>query len=157
MACPNGCDDVIRAEELEAHLVTCDYRVLPCGVGSKACARCLKNWVTGDVFSGQGRLVEFEAHGQTALICAASKGEIEVERKQKVYAVSADLDHESKNGYTALTRAAFRGKVNMVEYLIDEGADPNRESSRGQTALLEAIRRGHFGVVRYLMSKRSLT
>ena len=154
--CPNGCDDVIRAEELEAHLVVCDHRVIPCGAGSKACARQLKNWVTGDVFSGLGRCVMCEAHGETALMWAASKGEVEVARKIYMYAGGANLDHESKNGYTALTRAAFRGKVNMVEYLIDEGADPNRESSRGQTALLEAIRRGHFNVVRYLMGKRVL-
>ena len=154
--CPNGCEDVVRAEELEAHLLVCDHRVIPCGANCKACARRLKNWVTGDVFSGMGRLVVCEPHGETALMWAASTGQVDVARKLLMYAGGANLDHESKFGFTALTRAAFRGKVKMVEYLVDEGADPNRESSRGQTALLEAIRRGQFSVTRYLLSKRVL-
>lgn len=60
--------------------------------------------------------------------------------------------HYLFNGYTLLMHAAQHGRVEVVRFLLDEGADVNR-SVGWHTALLEASERGHVKVVQLLLEQ----
>ena len=46
MECPNGCGDIIRAEELAIHEQRCGFRCIKCGADSKPCQRQLRSWLS---------------------------------------------------------------------------------------------------------------
>jgi ankyrin repeat protein len=49
--------------------------------------------------------------------------------------LGADVNARDHNGYTPLHNAAARGDVEMLEYLVEQGADPMAISRRGQTTV----------------------
>ena len=56
----------------------------------------------------------------------------------------ADIEGKDKHGSTALMRAAYRGRHNIVRLLIERGADVNVKNDTGSTPLLEAIHGCHW-------------
>ena len=63
----------------------------------------------------------------------------------------ADVNAQNKHGYTAVTIAASKRKLQTVRTLLDGGADMHVASRKGNTVLSEAARYGHTEVVRLLL------
>jgi ankyrin repeat protein len=62
----------------------------------------------------------------------------------------ARIDAQSKLG-NPLFLAASEGKLEVVRYLLDQGAEVNARDQRGGTALIEATFAGHIDVVKELL------
>ena len=86
----------------------------------------------------------------TEIVEAAANGEF---GKVKAFiAEHADVNTQDKEGETALTYAARRGDVEILEYLLTvDGINVNIMNFKGQTALHEAAKFGKFEVVKKLM------
>lgn len=76
-----------------------------------------------------------EKNGDTALIVAARKGDLETV-KVLVQDCKADVNLHGAEGLTALMWAAWHDRKEMIRYLHDHGADINAQSYFGQTALM---------------------
>ena len=73
----------------------------------------------------------------------------------------ADLDKNSSpassrglipiGDVTALICAAKKGHIEILRYLVEQGADKDKANYFGTTALMAASSRGHFGVVKLLL------
>lgn len=63
----------------------------------------------------------------------------------------ADINARNEHGMTALMRAAYHGRVQMVRELLDHGADPNVTRNDNFTALSLAAFFGHAEIVDILM------
>src|SRR5687768_7878684 len=63
----------------------------------------------------------------------------------------ADINARNEHGMTALMRAAYHGRVQMVRVLLDHGADPNISRNDNFTALSLAAFFGHAEIVDILM------
>ena len=59
------------------------------------------------------------------------------------------------NGWTALRGAAFDGHLDVIKYLISQGAEVNVHDKDGWTAFQLAAQNGHLEVTKYLISRRS--
>ena len=55
------------------------------------------------------------------------------------------------DGTTALMMASKKGHLEVVKYLVKEGADINQVSRYERTALIEASENGHLEIVKYLI------
>lgn len=90
------------------------------------------------------------------------------ERRQRLFAAAAaDGDYRTvrklrssgahinsrANCCMPLFLAAGSGRLEVVRFLIDEGADVNAREQRGATALTEAVYYGHLSVVKELLSR----
>jgi len=65
----------------------------------------------------------------------------------------ADISASTKDGATALHRAAECGDVDMLKLLVDRGADVDARRKSERTPLASAVVFGHGAAVRYLLSK----
>ena len=99
-----------------------------------------------------------DASGETALMKSAQRGDIAVAKM--LLARGADMVEKGKDkkgrmhGRTALMHAAWHGRGDMVNFLIENGADVNAAGVlSGETALINAARRGHTDIVRLLIIK----
>lgn len=63
----------------------------------------------------------------------------------------ADINACNEHGMTALMRAAYHGRVEMVRVLLEHGADPNLTRNDNFTALSLAAFFGHAEIVKTLM------
>jgi ankyrin repeat protein len=77
-------------------------------------------------------------NGETALMCAATKGNIVV--LQYLLYQGAAVDVQDKNGNTALILAASSGRSNVVQALLQNKAKVNLQNKYGNTALIFAVR-----------------
>ena len=64
----------------------------------------------------------------------------------------AEVDHQDRDGWTALMGASRRGHVGIVQTLLAEGAEINHQDNEGWTALYLASQAGREGVVRAVRS-----
>jgi|GEM_PF-66680 len=85
------------------------------------------------------------------LFDAARAGDVEVLRS--LLARGAQVDARDERGSTALILAAYHGKTDAVETLLDAGASPNLgDSARGNTALMGALFKGETESARRLLA-----
>ena len=64
-----------------------------------------------------------------------------------------DVNVKDDSGNCGLFKAASKGHMPIVEFLLSEGADINAINEDKETALFEASEKGHFDVCQYLVSK----
>ena len=62
----------------------------------------------------------------------------------------ADIESSDSLGPTALERAALRGRIDMVRFLLNAGAKISRDNIKYRNALFQARDGGHMALVRYL-------
>ncbi len=86
--------------------------------------------------------------GETALMEAADKGQLEVVRLLLRH--GADVNAADEDGETALMRAADDGHTEVVRALIAAGADVNARDEDGETALSNAEEERHLETARVL-------
>lgn len=67
--------------------------------------------------------------------------------KQKDY-----LNSPNSAGQYPLSLAVANGKINVVQYLLDQGASIDQKNRTNETPLYIAIKKGHFELVRYLLN-----
>jgi serine/threonine-protein phosphatase 6 regulatory ankyrin repeat subunit B len=63
----------------------------------------------------------------------------------------ADVNARNNGGSTALMRASYRGRQDIVQLLIEAGADVNVQDNEGWTALMFASGMGHTEVAQVLI------
>ncbi len=93
------------------------------------------------------------------MVLAAFSGDLEslkplVEICKKAFCLN-ELYITKNNSATALMAASTKGHLEIVKYLIDEGAYINAENEEGYTALMWASSAGHLEIVKYLISKNA--
>lgn len=92
-----------------------------------------------------------DAHGVTPLMWAAMAG-LPVTDIHALIARGAQIDARDTRGWTALSRAARRGQLDIVEALLNAGASADLPDDDGWTALFWAARHGHARVVARLLA-----
>lgn len=86
-----------------------------------------------------------------ALISAAEANQIEA--VQALLAIGANIEGASERSYIRpLWKAAKRGHLQMVKFLVDSGANPSATDNDGMTALDYAKRYSRTEVIQYLES-----
>uniref|UniRef100_K3WII2 TRAF-type domain-containing protein n=1 Tax=Globisporangium ultimum (strain ATCC 200006 / CBS 805.95 / DAOM BR144) TaxID=431595 RepID=K3WII2_GLOUD len=132
--CPRGCQERLFAYQIETHWRRCRQRVVPCGTGTKACARPIRLWVS------VRKLVRCATHNDNALLWAlkCQDDDLVTYLLQQVTPITAAFQDEFSNGFSPLTMAVNVGNVEIVKLLLRFGADVNLETSRGRTPLAEA-------------------
>lgn len=83
------------------------------------------------------------------LFCLATKTNI----LSRVKALTIDVNMIDRNGMTPLIHATRRGFLDVVKYLVEEGADINKKNKYGETPLMEACAYGQFEVAEFLLVK----
>ena len=63
----------------------------------------------------------------------------------------AALDLQNRNGYTVLMRAALRNHLEVVSFLLLEGASTAPKTKRGKDALALAQSKAHVDVIGLLI------
>ena len=73
----------------------------------------------------------------------------------KLFLASTDVGVNSQNrfGNTALISAAEKGNVEMVEYLINNGADIEHQNNEGQTAAMKAVKGNRYYVLKIFLDQ----
>lgn len=69
----------------------------------------------------------------------------------------ADVNARNEHGMTALMRAAYHGRIQMVRVLLEHGADPNLTRNDNFTALSLAAFFGHSEIVEMLIGRGART
>ncbi|XP_009410555.2 protein VAPYRIN-like [Musa acuminata AAA Group] len=90
-----------------------------------------------------------DAEGRTPVMVAAGKGHLRCVR-ELVEKWGAEKDARSRDGRTALYRAASNGDADTVAALLEMGADAGIATARGRTPLDVARDKGHQEVVELL-------
>jgi len=64
-----------------------------------------------------------------------------------------EIDSPDANGNNAVAIVVNKGKLNMLEYLVNHGAKIDLANSKGETPLDDAIAMGHKDIVKFLVAK----
>ncbi len=91
---------------------------------------------------------KFKARRQKSFTSAVSTGSLH--RLQLLHLAGAKVD-DHVNGSAPLVLAAGAGRLDIVRYLLDEGADVNARERQGNTALTEATYYGHVAIMKELL------
>ncbi|XP_048581255.1 ankyrin repeat domain-containing protein 50 [Nematostella vectensis] len=83
---------------------------------------------------------------------AVLEGDVTKVRFLLKYSPGIRINHASKHGLTALQQAAWDGHVDLVNFLLEQGADLSLVDSNGYTALHLASQSGHLDVVSLLVN-----
>jgi ankyrin repeat protein len=90
--------------------------------------------------------------GHTPFLYAVEKGYIQL--AQKLILKGVDIEQtDSYEKETGLISAAYKGKEEMVTFLITQKANIEAADRRGNTALLHAAFKGHLPIVKKLLEK----
>ena len=90
--------------------------------------------------------------GNLPLIMAAAKGNVPIVRLL-VEKGKADITKANESGETALFSASLHGHLDVVDYLLQQGADKDTACCLNMTSLMAASSNGHLDVVRYLIDQ----
>ncbi|MDX1975016.1 MAG: S8 family serine peptidase [Rickettsiales bacterium] len=66
-----------------------------------------------------------------------------------------NLDFRDIEGNTPLIRAARAGNMDMVKFLVENGANINAQNNRWETALISSYNAGKFDVAKYLIAQNA--
>ena len=97
-------------------------------------------------------LNEVNEHGFSPLILACYKGNTNVARF--LIEKKSNLDYVSDEG-TALMAAVVRGKTDLVQLLLENGANPNLTNLQGTTALMYATQFKNVELVKLLLQHKA--
>ncbi len=61
------------------------------------------------------------------------------------------MNHGYEGGFTPLMHAAYAGNVELVSFLLENGADPTARNSEGKTPLTFAQEKNNRQIVELLM------
>lgn len=86
------------------------------------------------------------------LFKAARKGRLSEVENIVLYSARDVVDSRDGFGRTALMVAARYGELEIVRFLINNGADVNAKDNNGQTALILAVDGRNIELVKYLVS-----
>ncbi|TFK18241.1 ankyrin [Coprinopsis marcescibilis] len=92
-----------------------------------------------------------DATGETALLKACAKGNLEMVERLLGCQSGVDVDPEDVNGVTPLMKAAARGFDLVVSALLSYGCDAKKRSNQGETAFMKACLWGHEACVKVLL------
>jgi len=67
------------------------------------------------------------------------------------FKVSVDVDHKSTPGLTALHLACQKGRLEIVEWLLEKKANIEKSDEKGRTALYHAVKGGEEAVLQLLI------
>ena len=81
---------------------------------------------------------------------AVRKGNVEAIKQHLVAGTDVNLK-DAKWGNTPMIHAAYHGKHEIIDYLVQQRADLNAQSNNGWTALHVAVGQEHLGVVGQLL------
>ena len=68
---------------------------------------------------------------------------------------NVDINIEDQMGNTALIKAAEKGHVEIVDYLLNNGADIDYQNKDGMTAAMKSAERNHFYVLKILIENNA--
>jgi ankyrin repeat protein len=72
---------------------------------------------------------------------------------KKAIEIGANINGMQDEGYySALMVAAHNENIEMVEFLINNGADTNIQNSMGNTALILSVQNGNIDIIRILLN-----
>ncbi|KAL4420777.1 hypothetical protein ABPG75_010433 [Micractinium tetrahymenae] len=99
--------------------------------------------IDGGEPSGEPAVDAADAHGATALVHAALRGDVPAARLLLAHGAAADWQ-EGRSGYSPLGLADFHGEAGVVRLLLGSsgGADPNVQAHDGRTPLMAAVAGG---------------
>ena len=87
---------------------------------------------------------DYEEEPVHPLFEAISRGDLDAVKRQIAAGVPVDCtdlitDTGHDSGHTPLERAAYNGRVDVIKFLLEEGADVKRRGRWGSTPLLSAL------------------
>ena len=85
------------------------------------------------------------------LLKAASAGDLAQVRA--LLEKGTDIDHQRRDGGTALIFSSQNGHEEIVQALLARGAEIDHQTKIGRTALIQASQQGHEGVVQALLAR----
>ncbi|XP_034251058.1 ankyrin repeat domain-containing protein 17 isoform X2 [Thrips palmi] len=89
-------------------------------------------------------------NGHTPLMEAASAGKVAVAKVLLDHGAGINT-HSNEFKESALTLACYKGHLDMVRFLLEEGADQEHKTDEMHTALMEASMDGHVEVAKLLL------
>ncbi|XP_042539323.1 protein TANC1 isoform X1 [Dipodomys spectabilis] len=116
------------------YLLTCEWLASPSQPGTLRKSQALQQALTAAASMGHSSVVQ-------CLLGMEEEHEIEVNGTDTLW------------GETALTAAAGRGKLDVCELLLEQGAAVSRTNRRGVPPLFCAARQGHWQIVRLLLER----
>ena len=90
--------------------------------------------------------------GDTVLHCASGNGDLDM-CQLFVNTYKIDCNVENKDKYTPLHFASMYGRINIVRFLLYNGAAINAVNKKSQTPLLFAVHCGHHQTVEFLLKQ----
>lgn len=105
-------------------------------------------WVR-DLLAHKTNVNRKNKEGRTALIIAATGGQVEI--TEMLLDAGARTDIADKSGNGPLSWAASQGESDIVSLLLEAGADIDSQNRQGLTPLMLAASNGHLRAVRMLL------
>lgn len=94
-----------------------------------------------------------EAEKNTAFLWAMNAADMETAKYAFDRGADINAREESRDGYTALIRAAANGNIEAVKFLLDRKVDINLHDNNGSTPLMWAAEKGHFDIFMMLVER----
>ena len=96
---------------------------------------------------------DLDQYGNSPIIIASRRQDLTA--VTSLAAKRAHLNHQGKEGMTALMWAAYHGNMKIAKVLMDTQCDKNLVSTCGRTAVMFATERKHISMVEYLLARKA--
>ena len=117
----------------------------------KKCLEVSKSWndlLTSESFQRKGKSV-FCEDIQKDLLLAAERGNVDTIRRV-LSTFMVDVNFMTENHASPLIQAAFNGRKDVIQLLLDRGAEANMAAQDGRTPLSHALQMGHMDIANIL-------